>query len=303
MKASDITLDKNLSLLFKSPWGHGKTLAAASFAIDGPVYLAYWDKKKPIELVNFFSHMGERGKRILNNIEYDVYGAHNANEFLNKLIDFSQNCRLFAFINDSATNMTSGAANWSLNFNATRKGKDKVKILPDFDEYKVVTSLATQALDICRTLPCNVIWTCHPVSSIKIEGSGANMKVSKVNPIVTYGNKAGDIIPGNFSEIYHFSKAIEWDSSKGTGKTKYIVDTDAVGDDFAKSNIGLSGSMDITDRLFYEVWKEKVAEHRKELDNAIAESNKTDSFNPFTNNSIITQTQEKKWNSQKGIYE
>src|SRR5258706_5373817 len=132
MKASEITVDKNLSLLFKSPWGHGKTLAAASFAIDGPVYLAYWDKKKPIELVNFFKMMGERGRRILQSIDFDVYGAHNANMFLNKLIDFSSDCRLFAFINDSATNMTSGSANWSLNFNVDRKNKGKVKINPDF---------------------------------------------------------------------------------------------------------------------------------------------------------------------------
>jgi len=313
MKASSITVDRNLSLLFKSPWGHGKTLAAASFAIDGPVYLAYWDKKKPIELVNFFRRMGERGKRILDNIEYDVYGAHNANEFLNKLIDFSQNCRLFAFINDSATNMTSAAANWSLNFNVDRKDKNKIKILPDFDEYKVVTSLATQALDICRTLPCNVIWTCHPVSSIKIEGTGKTMKVSKVNPIVTYGNKAGDIIPGNFSEIYHFSKQSSWDSQSGKSSIKYLVSTEAIGDDFAKSNIGLSCELDITDKLFYEVWKEKVEQHRKELDNAIEQSNSTP-FNPFIKSSNLenqpttdvnqpTTQPTQKWNPEKGIYE
>src|SRR5258706_4963874 len=204
--------------------------------------------------------------------------------------------------------MTSGSANWSLNFNVDRKNKGKVKINPDFDEYKVVTSLATQALDICRVLPCNIIWTCHPVSSIKIEGSGTTMKVTKVNPIVTYGNKAGDIIPGNFSEIYHFSKQQEWDSSSGSGRIRYIVDTEAIGDDFAKSNIGLKASMDITDKLFYEVWKEKVAQHNKEMDDALAkqiEPNTT--INPFANpivKELREQVQvEKKWNSEKGSYE
>jgi hypothetical protein len=302
MKASDISVDRNLSILLKGPWGHGKTLAAASFAVDGPVYLAYWDKKKPIELVNFFTRMGKVGKRILDNIEYDVYGSHNANDFINKLIELSQNCRLFAFINDSATNMTSGSANWSLNFNSDRKGKNKVKILPDFDEYKVVTSIATQALDICRTLPCNVIWTCHPVSSIKIEGSGPSMKVSKVNPIVTYGNKAGDIIPGNFSEIYHFSKQSNWDSSTGKSSIKYLVSTEAVGDDFAKSNIGLSGDLDITNKLFYEVWKDRISQHLKELEDAVAKTSESTAINPFANQSI-NQSSDMKWNSEKGVYE
>jgi len=306
MKASDIIVDRNLSLLFKSPWGHGKTLAAASFAIDGPVFLAYWDKKKPIELINFFKPMGERGRRILQNIEYEVYGAHNANQFLNKLIDFGKNCGLFAFVNDSVTNMTSAAVNWSLSFRDDRKNKDKLKVIPDWDEYKVETSLATQALDICRGLPCNVIWTCHPVPSIKIEGSGMSQKVTKVNPIVTYGSKVGGIVPGSFSEIYHFSKQSDWNSSTGTSKTRYIVDTDAIGDDFAKSNIGLKGQMDITDRLFYEVWKEKVTQHNKEIEDALAKAEESNVINPFANqnaNQNQIQEQTKKWNAEKGSYE
>lgn len=290
MRASEIAVSRNVSLLLKSPWGHGKTIAAASFAIDGPVFLAYWDKKAPIELINFFGRMGERGKRILDNIEYEVYGANNANKFLNKLIDFGQDCRLFAFINDSVTNMTSGAVNWSLSFRDDRKNKDKLKVIPDWDEYKVETSLVTQSLDICRTLPCNVIWTCHPIPSVKIEGSGASIKVTKVNPIVTYGSKAGSIIPGSFSEIYHFIKQSNWDANTGKSSMRYLVSMDAIGDDFAKSNIGLSGELDITDKLFYEVWKERVEEHRKELENDLTKQNELTVINPFSKPKETSQT-------------
>lgn len=301
MKASAISIDRNISLLFKGPWGHSKTVSAASFALDGPVYLAYWDKKKPIELVNYFSRFGEKGKKILDNIEFDVYGANNANEYLKKLIDLEKDCRYFAVITDSLTNLTAGAVNWSLSFRDDRKNKDKLKVIPDWDEYKVETSLVTQALDICRILPCNVIWTAHPVQSVKIEGSGSTQKVSKVIKLVSYGAKTGDIAPGNFSEIYHFSKQTSYDS--GASRTKYIVDTDAVGDDFAKSNLGLVGEFDITDKLFYEVWKELATIKQKEINNALSEMNQPKPVNPFASPQVLEVFEQKKWNPTKGEYE
>ncbi len=306
MKASDLVVDTQASILFKGPFGHSKTCSAASFALEGPIWIGYWDKKKPIELENYFYRIVKRPD-LLDRIEYDVYGAHNANEYLNKLISISKDCRYFTVITDSVTQMTSGAVNWSLNFNDTRKGKDKLKLIPDFDEYKVETSLVTQALDICRTLPCHVIWTCHPVPSIKIEGSGASMKITKTNPIVTYGSKVAGIVPGNFSEIYHFAKINAWDSVAGKSSTRYVVDTDAIGDDFAKSNIGLTGQLDITDRLFYEVWKEKVKAHRQEVRDAITKKQETP-INPFAKlpeqkSELKTTEEKKKWNSEKGQYE
>src|SRR5262245_32461081 len=281
MKASSMVLDSNISALFKGPWGHGKTLAAASFALEGPVYMFYWDKKKPIELQNYFSRFGEKGRRILNNIEFDIYGAHNANEYLMKVIDFAKSNNYFAIITDSVTNMTSGAVNWSLSFRDDRKSKDKLKVIPDFDEYKVETSLVTQALDLFRTMPCNVIWTCHPVPSIKIEGSGSNIKVTKVNPIVTYGSKVAGIVPGNFSEIYHFAKTSGWDAKAGVNRVAFSASMDAVGDDFAKSNLGLTGEIDITDQLFYEIWKERVKQRREEIENDLKQTEAAHSVNPF----------------------
>jgi hypothetical protein len=289
MKADELVLDSQSSLLLKGPFGFGKTLAAVSFAADGPVWLAYWDKKKPVELVHYFYKVIGRPE-LLKNIEIDIYGAHNANEYLNKLIRVADDCRYFAHVNDSVTKMTEGAVNWSLGFRSTKaKGKDK--IMPDFDEYKVETSLVSQCLDICKSLPCHVIWTAHPVPSIKIEGSGSTIKVSKVNPIVTYGAKVASIVPGGFSEIYHFSKQSLWNAETGKSSVKYIVDTEAIGDDYAKSNLGLSGQLDITNRLFYDVWKERVNQLTEELKNDV-DKQKSKPINPFAN---TTQTTENKW--------
>jgi hypothetical protein len=278
-KASDPIASTYVSMMLKGPFGHGKTLAASSFCIDGPVYIAYWDKKGPIELENFYCKIVKRPD-LLDNITYDIYGSSNAGEYLEKLLTWKKtgDCRYFAIITDSVTNMTRSSVNWSLNYYDSKKSKT-ANIVPDFKEYKVETSLITQCLDICKELPAHSIWIAHPVPSIKVEGSGASMKVSKTNPIVTYGSKVAGIIPGEFSEIYHFSKVSGWDQQTGVSSTKYIVDMDAVGDDFAKSNIGLTGQIDITDRMFYELWKERVSKHKQEVRNAIAKP--ASSINPF----------------------
>jgi len=131
-------------------------------------------------------------------------------------------------------------------------------VVPDFDEYKVETGLVTQALDISRTLKSNIIWIAHPIPSLKIEGggnTGNRVNVSKVNNIVTYGSKVGAIIPGNFTEIYHFSKVSEWDGTIGKAIEKRIVNTRGVGDDFAKTALNIPEEFDITNKLFWEVWR------------------------------------------------
>jgi len=265
LKASSISLDSKYSFLFKSSPGFGKTLAAASFAMEGPVYLSYWDKKSPIELVTFFSEkrFGSLGKKILDNIEYDVYDSSNAGDYLNKVISWLDDCRYFAIINDSLTYMTSAAVNWSLNFGHKERIFKKLKdILPDWDEYKVETSLVSQCLDLSRKLPCHVIWTAHPLPQTRIEGSGNSIRVTKTNSIVSYGSKVAGLVPGAFTEIYHFSQQANF--SEGRTSKKFIVNTEAIGDEFAKSPL-LSDyvkEFDITDKLFYQVWKDLVNKSR-----------------------------------------
>jgi hypothetical protein len=289
-------------MLFKGPFGFGKTLAAASFALDGPVHLSYWDKKRPIELITYFTRerFGDKAAKIIDNITYDVYGAENAGDYLNWLLDTVRNCPYHAVINDSLTFMTAGAVNWSMNFGKDAKVKRKIKdVLPDWDEYKVETSLVTQCIDICKKLPCHVIWTAHPLPTTKVDGSGASMRVTKTNSLVSYGSKVAGIVPGSFTEIYHFSQQSNWDSSSGKSSKRYIAMMDSIGDEFAKSPL-LSNAfkeLDFTDKLFYEVWKDaiKVAQDKLtstnegETNQSITEERKLTS--PFS-----TQTTEQpKW--------
>lgn len=261
MKASQISQTSYNSFLFKGSPGFGKTLAAASFAVEGPVYLSYWDKKSPVELTTYFTEkrFGSLAKTILENIDYDVYGSHNANMYLNKLIDLQDDCRYFAMINDSITWMTAACVNWSMNFGKTQRERKKIKdVLPDWDEYKVETSIASQCIDLCRLLPCHTIWTAHPLASISLSGSGSTMKVVRSNSLVSYGSKVASMVPGSFSEIYHFTQQSSW--GEEGNKKKYMVSTEAIGDEYAKSPLlgDYVKEFDITDKLFYHVWKDLV---------------------------------------------
>lgn len=262
--ASDLIIDKNVSMLLKGPFGFSKTLAAVSSAVEGPIFHAYIDKNQPVEYEHFFKRIVKRPE-LLKNIEYECYNSSNINQYFNKLIEFTKYCDKVAIITDSATNFTTAAVNWSLGFrNPAGAKKDNlnpnnVKFVPDFDEYKVETSMITQTLDIQRALKCHNIWTCHPISSLEVSDTGNNsIKVSKVKKIVSYGNKVGEIIPGQFSEIYHFSILNQWDARLGRNNQRRIVSPLGIGDDFAKSNLGLTEDMDITNRLFWEVWRDAM---------------------------------------------
>jgi len=262
-KASELNSIDKVMMLMKSSPGFGKTIAACSAAVDGPLYLAYWDKKEPTELTHYYKNIVKRPD-LLERINWKAYGSWNANEFLNDLILFvKKGCPYVTIVNDSVTFMTSSAVNWSLGFRQnpkmdTKAGDSKtvMQIIPDFDEYKVETGLVTQAIDLCRALPCNIIWTAHPLPKLLVTGSGSSMKVSQTNTIVSVGNKAGAIVPAAFTEIYHFLK--ETDYSTNPSRITRKVTTDMVGDDFAKTSLNLPREFDITDRLFWEVWKEQV---------------------------------------------
>jgi len=285
MKASSISLTGNQSFLFKSSPGFGKTLAAASFAIEGPVYLSYWDKKSPVELITYFSEkrFGSLGKKILDNIEFDVYDSSNAGDYLNKIIGFLSDCRYFAIVNDSLTYMTSAVVNWSLNFSKDQRVFKKLKdILPSWDEYKVETSLVSQCLDLSRKLPCHVIWTAHPMPQVRVEGSGSSMNVTKTNSLVSYGSKVAALTPGAFTEIYHFSQKSDY--SSGSSSKRYIVNTEAIGDEFAKSPLlgDYVKEFDITNQIFYTVWKDLLNKSRGiEVKEPTEEELKDKLSNPF----------------------
>lgn len=260
------TVESKYSFLFKGPVGFGKTLAAATFAQEGPVYLFYFDKKEPVELIKFFKDIIKRPE-LLKNIEWGGYSALNANDYLNKLIEFDKCCDKFAIISDSLTTMTGSAVGWSLGFNPSKKITAET-VKPGMQEYQVETSFVIQALDICKRLPCHNIWTAHPLPKLdfsqSVDAAGnTRTSVTKTNSLVTYGNRVAGLVPGQFTEIYHFGQESTWDGVAGRSRNKYIVYTEAQGDEMAKTALNLPQKLDITNDLFYNVWKESLKRGQK----------------------------------------
>jgi hypothetical protein len=255
MKLSQLIPSKNISMLLKGANGMGKTISACTFAVEGPIYVFDFDGRMLPVLTYFKKYCPE----LLDNVNYDTYSSHNANEFLNKLIGFTKDCRYTAIITDSVTSLTASAINWSLGFRGSKVRKsNEPNLIPDFDAYKVETSLVSQALDIMKMLPCHIILTAHPLPSLSMSGSGSSMIVSKVTSIVSYGQKVGAIVPGYFNEIYHFARRVDYNDNTN----RRIVLTDMVGDDFAKTALDIPKEFDITNKLFYTVWKELADKSR-----------------------------------------
>jgi len=109
-KASTIQVDKNVSILFKSPPGYGKTIAACSLAVFGDVWLAYFDKRVPIEVFNFYK---KHRPELLDRIHYESYTASNANKYLNDLMHLVEHDqgKYIGLITDSVTTLTTAAVN------------------------------------------------------------------------------------------------------------------------------------------------------------------------------------------------
>jgi hypothetical protein len=228
--------------------------------------LAYFDKKEPIELVKYFKDIIKRPE-LLKNIEWDSYSAGNANQYLNKIISFQKSCDKVAVITDSLTNLTGTAVNWSLahrgQYETGKQIKDASTVKPEMSEYQTETSYVVQAIDICKSLKCHTIWTAHPLPKLEMgETVGADgrpkMSITKTNSLVTYGSKVAGMVPGNFTEIYHFSQASEWNKAEGRSRLKYVVNTEAQGDEFAKTALRIGKELDITSALFYDVWKQSL---------------------------------------------
>jgi hypothetical protein len=263
-KASSIVPDKNVSILLKSDPGFGKTIAACSYAVFGDVFLAYFDKRVPTEIFTFFK---KHRPELLDRIHYESYSAPNCHEYYNFLVKQQQNPgKYVAHVLDSVTNFSSSAVNWSMYERKNVKKEDL--FVPDFDEYKVETSMVTQCLDMCKALPWFNIWTAHPLPRLDISGAGRAITVAKTSSLVSYGSKVGAIIPGQFTEIYHFARDYEG---------KRFVWTDMVGDDYAKTSFNLPKQMDITNKLFAEVWREEVNKSLADL-NKKEDKNEVDPF-------------------------
>jgi hypothetical protein len=255
--------------LFISDNGNGKTVAAGSF--PGPI--KFWDFDGGMSSIKLF-YPNRR------DISYDVVGveAQRPNgqypgcisfmDFAREFENLQDRCPWGTVVVDSITALTATAVGFQLGIKA-KEGKGKKLSsgiqVPSWDEFNGETSVVQQILDVAKTLPCNVIFTAHPVDK-SIDAGGGTLK--KARSIAAYGTKTPSLVPIYFREIYQFG--VEPPLGPDQPAQRFIL-TQPTGKDIAKTALPLPPRIDITNKPLYPILQRICGEHNIKLDAKEAE--------------------------------
>lgn len=251
------TLDKDdkkgLFALFKGESGSGKTVAALSFPKP---YVFDFDRKMPA-----ISNKHFPGKEV----HWDTF--ENIFKVADKLAEFMQfGCPYDTLIFDSITSLSTLV----LNTVGQQKGENPVNVLKNvnpkdkkievmgFDYYNAETNFIdryllenAQILHARGDKPKHIIFLAHIVT-VESAPDIRTKIVTKTRSIVTAGRKSAAYIPTKFDEVYLFGheKADVFDEKS---KAKRIVRTEIFDDDNAKTAYNFPGTIDHTNKSFYEI--------------------------------------------------
>ena len=281
----DIVLGGRIMALFISDNGNGKTVAAASF--PGPIKFFDFDgRMQPVKL--FYPNRRD--------IDYDLVGMEavrpNASfpgcisfmDFAKQFEDLQDRCPWATVVVDSITALTATAVGFQLGIKA-KDGKGKKLSsgiqVPTWDEFNGETSVVQQILDVAKVLPCNVIFTAHPVDkSIDMGGT-----LKKARSIAAYGTKTPSLVPIYFNEIYQFG--IEPPAAPNEPAQRFVL-TQPTGKDMAKTALPLPPRINITGKPLYPILKEICAQHNLKLEEKVAERS-TNVVDTKTQNPVETK--------------
>jgi hypothetical protein len=257
----DIVLGGRIMALFISDNGNGKTVAAASF--PGPIKFFDFDgRMQPVKL--FYPQRKD--------ITYDLVGIEAQRpsgdypgcisfmDFAKEFEDLQDRCPWATVVVDSLTALTATAVGFQLGIKS-REGKGKKLSsgiqVPTWDEFNGETSVVQQILDVAKILPCNVVFTAHPVDkSIDVGGT-----LRKARSIAAYGTKTPSLVPIYFNEIYQF----------GVEPAQRFIMTQPTGKDMAKTALPLPPRIDITNKQLYPILQEHCRKHNVKLEAREAE--------------------------------
>lgn len=264
-------------LMLKGENGSGKTVLAGSF--PGPIKFFMFDGSKLDILKRFYPNRTD--------IEYDIYGARRTRfrdsngqvVDIKSLLDFADefnalqdHCPWATIVIDSFTSFSVTCVTFQLDIRSNDKDKKTAMskgglVIPDFDEYKGETTLVTQSLDVSKVLPCNVIWTVHPLPKLETSGQGNSMKVTKTTSIAAYGAKTAAMAPSYFNEIWHIEV-------RPGSSPQRIVHTQTIGTEFAKSALPLPAAFDVTGKNAFGEVRKYLDEYHIKLQEHVAQQQK-----------------------------
>ena len=253
-KASDYIPDKRIFGLLKGDPGCGKSIAAATFALNGPQYIFDFDGKFAA-IYNFFTNIIPCPE-IIANIEYDRFSNYNdAAEKLQHIIDYEPNKYTGGVVWDTLTTCVDSI----LTQVQTIKGADpnkkgKLKMVGgiqvgDIEDYNAESAALTRMIQAAKFhLPVHFLMLAHVV---RIETPQLKGGIKITRQLLTAGKKVAAKLPAYFDESWHLTAD---EGSSSLGGNKYLVRTTASGEDWARTSLPLPATMDVTGKKF--LWKE-----------------------------------------------
>ena len=253
-KASDYIPDKRFFALLKGDPGCGKSIAAATFALNGPQFIFDFDGKFGA-IYNFFTNIIPCPE-ILNNIEYERFDNYNgAAEKLQDIIDYEPNKYTGGIIWDTLTTCVDSI----LTQIQVVKGTDPKKVgklkmvgdiqVGDIEDYNAESSALTRLLQTAKfKLPVHFLMLAHVV---RTEANQLDGGIKITRQLLTAGKKVAAKIPAYFDEAWHLTSN---SGGETLGSDRYILRTKASGEDWARTSLPLPATIDVTGKKF--LWKE-----------------------------------------------
>lgn len=233
----------NLYCLFKGEPGTRKSTCALSF--PKPQYWFSYDMKMDA-LGLPMRHWNINPKEIT----YEDYD--NWDKMRVQLEKFLMSCPYKTVVIDSITSMADAAIRQTLKH---KSGSGKmIGTIPvsGFDEFNAESSAISELIALTKDLKVskkvNIVLVAHVVQK---EQKSADGQTHMSRVLVTAGKSIAQKIPAYCSEVYHFN--VKTGAIVGKGE-KFALFTQHMGDDFARSSLGLDTEIVFGDDPLYDKW-------------------------------------------------
>lgn len=265
---SEIDLSGRIMALFIGPNKSAKTCSAVTF--PGPVRLYDFDGRvKAVraqwpDLKVDYKTVGVRAYPFRNIISYL--------DFCKEFEELQDDCPWGTVIIDSFTSLSTTSVMFQLmaKGDAAKERGAKIKLtkgglqVPSWDEFNGEATTISQMLDIAKILPCNIIFTAHPLTRTEMPQT-AGGQAKKYKTITSFGHKVAQIAPGYFDEIWRFDREGNINLDNGAATQIIRVYTVPVGEDNANTTLPVPPVMDITGKKLFDVVQAELAKHEVRL--------------------------------------